>query len=219
METQICTKCGIEKELDEYYFRKDTQKYHGTCKKCHASRNKRYREGDNREKILRKKKEYHRKNRERENKRRRDSYHSDLDKNRAKHREYSKVYRMKHPDRRRKTSKKYYEKNKDKINVNNDSKRKARKAWAERNPDVSHNRNYLRRLRIKTNGAYEFINRAKVFDRDKGVCYLCGGMVDPKDWHLDHIISLKNGGTNTYNNVAVTHPKCNLKKGRNSAVR
>ncbi len=35
---KICTKCGVEKEVSEFYKRKDTIKngYRGECKKCHA---------------------------------------------------------------------------------------------------------------------------------------------------------------------------------------
>ncbi len=34
IETQVCTKCGLEKSMAGYYFRKDTQKYHKNCKEC-----------------------------------------------------------------------------------------------------------------------------------------------------------------------------------------
>lgn len=34
MRIKICTKCGIEKPLTEFSFRKDTDKYHNACKVC-----------------------------------------------------------------------------------------------------------------------------------------------------------------------------------------
>jgi hypothetical protein len=34
IETQVCTTCGLEKPLSEYYFRNDQQKYLRRCKKC-----------------------------------------------------------------------------------------------------------------------------------------------------------------------------------------
>ena len=34
METKVCTKCKVEKNLDEYYFRKPRQNYSARCKKC-----------------------------------------------------------------------------------------------------------------------------------------------------------------------------------------
>jgi len=35
MEYKKCTKCGEVKTLDEFYFRKDSNKYRNECKKCH----------------------------------------------------------------------------------------------------------------------------------------------------------------------------------------
>lgn len=34
MKTKICTKCGEEKQLSEFPFRKETQKYRGLCNLC-----------------------------------------------------------------------------------------------------------------------------------------------------------------------------------------
>jgi len=42
IETQVCTKCGLEKPLSEYSFRNDTQKHRRDCKNCMCSRSKRY---------------------------------------------------------------------------------------------------------------------------------------------------------------------------------
>lgn len=35
--------------------------------------------------------------------------------------------------------------------------------------------------------------------------------------HLDHIITLHEGGTDDDDNLAPAHTKCNLKKGKNSS--
>ena len=42
IETQVCTKCGLEKPLSEYYFRKDKNIYRRDCKDCMCSRSKKY---------------------------------------------------------------------------------------------------------------------------------------------------------------------------------
>ena len=34
METKICNKCGIEKDIKEFQFRKDTNSYRHACKQC-----------------------------------------------------------------------------------------------------------------------------------------------------------------------------------------
>lgn len=64
----------------------------------------------------------------------------------------------------------------------------------------------------------ERVYRAKVWDRDGGVCYLCGLSADPNNWHLDHIVPLARGGAHAYRNVAVTHPACNLSKGTKTVL-
>jgi len=43
---------------------------------------------------------------------------------------------------------------------------------------------------------------------------LCGKKVNPRRWHLDHIVPLSQDGEHSYRNVAVSCPTCNLRKGR-----
>ncbi len=147
-------------------------------------------------------------------------YYKDIKNTRTKNREYSQRYRDNNPENSKLAKRNWAKRNPESWKNSDPVKRReAKKRWFDKNPDYSRNRNYKRRLRIRTNGANEFIVRDRVYERDEGVCYLCGFGVDPDDWHLDHIISLANGGTNTYDNVAVTHPACNLKKGRKNSVR
>ena len=39
---QKCSKCGVEKELDEFYFKKTRNRYQSYCKKCEQERNKKH---------------------------------------------------------------------------------------------------------------------------------------------------------------------------------
>lgn len=62
-----------------------------------------------------------------------------------------------------------------------------------------------------------------IFDEERGVCYLCGGMCDPSDYKksdgtfiagetypsIDHVVALANGGLHTRENVRLAHFKCN----------
>lgn len=59
----------------------------------------------------------------------------------------------------------------------------------------------------------EHVDRAVVFQRDAGVCGLCGERVDPTDFHVDHIVPLSAGGEHSYANSQVSHPRCNRTKG------
>lgn len=73
-------------------------------------------------------------------------------------------------------------------------------------------RNAERRARLRE-VTVERVSRAAVFERDGGVCGICGNPVDPTNWHLDHIVPLAKGGTHEEANVQVAHPRCNLSKG------
>ena len=59
----------------------------------------------------------------------------------------------------------------------------------------------------------EKVMRSLVFERDRGRCHLCGKKVPARRWHLDHLIPLAKGGAHSYKNVAVSCARCNLKKG------
>jgi hypothetical protein len=58
------------------------------------------------------------------------------------------------------------------------------------------------------------VDRAVVFERDRGVCGICGEGVDPADFHVDHIVPLLEGGEHSYANVRVAHPSCNVRRPR-----
>ena len=84
-------------------------------------------------------------------------------------------------------------------------------AWQKANPDKCRDINARRRA-LKRGATVDPVSRAVVFERDRGICHLCGKRVDPKDWHLDHIVPLSQGGEHRYKNVAVSHPTCNMRK-------
>lgn len=45
-----------------------------------------------------------------------------------------------------------------------------------------------------------------------GLCFICLLPLEDKV-HIDHIKSLYGGGSNKFNNMALTHPRCNILKG------
>lgn len=75
------------------------------------------------------------------------------------------------------------------------------------------------------------ITLGKLFERDKGVCYLCGNKCDWNDgaWingafivgrnypTIDHVVALANGGSHTWENIRLAHLSCNSKKGKRDA--
>lgn len=51
--------------------------------------------------------------------------------------------------------------------------------------------------------------RARVRERDEGVCYWCGL---PNAHHVDHVVSVSDGGTWDESNLAVMHDACHADK-------
>lgn len=83
--------------------------------------------------------------------------------------------------------------------------------YKKENPDRIRSHNANRRA-WRINQLVENVDRKVVFERDNGICHICLDVVDPADWHLDHIIPLSKGGPHSYDNTAVSHPFCNESK-------
>ena len=86
------------------------------------------------------------------------------------------------------------------------------KRYKKRNPDKLRELRELRRA-IKNGVEAERFTRIEIWERDRGICHICGKYCDPNEWHLDHLIPLSRGGSHTRENVAVSHPRCNRIKG------
>ena len=71
------------------------------------------------------------------------------------------------------------------------------------------------------------ISLEKLYERDNGVCYLCGGecdyydhtitleghyIVGPSYPSVDHVVALANGGMHSWENVKLAHHRCNSLK-------
>lgn len=90
-----------------------------------------------------------------------------------------------------------------------------------------HRAEVKRRLRIKTAMVDRDINLISLYDRDKGVCHLCGTRCDFDDKveidgtiicgnmypSVDHVIPLAKGGLHSWSNVKLAHRICNSIKG------
>lgn len=97
-------------------------------------------------------------------------------------------------------------------NANLERARAVHRAWKKANPEVGANDSALRRARLRGLPA-EYIDRRLVWVRDEGVCHLCGTPADVANWHLDHVVPIARGGAHLYDNVRVSHPHCNQRKG------
>ena len=71
------------------------------------------------------------------------------------------------------------------------------------------------------------ITLKRLYERDSGICYLCGGLCDWNDKHIekngimiygdkhpskDHVIPLAKGGLHSWENVKLAHLRCNRNK-------
>ena len=85
--------------------------------------------------------------------------------------------------------------------------------------------------RIKDKNNLDNINLKELYNRDNGVCWICGKLCDYNDKEyrvsekghrylatgpnypsVDHVIPLSKGGAHTWNNVKLAHKRCNSKK-------
>ncbi len=86
-------------------------------------------------------------------------------------------------------------------------------------------RNQKKRLPSKKNYV-EDINPRVLFEKDKGICQLCGLKInqnvewpDPRSATIDHIIPVSEGGKNSYENAQLTCLKCNNDKNTETQKR
>lgn len=97
--------------------------------------------------------------------------------------------------------------------ANPERRRAIVRAWNAAHPETVKDNARIRRARKAAAPVVEHIRRSIVWQRDGGICHICGTAADPADWHLEHIVPLARGGEHSYRNVAVSHPDCNRRKG------
>lgn len=133
MDNKICSKCGLEKPLSEYYYNTHNKRHEARCKKCVKESNKNFRL-DNLEKFKQKDKIYYDKNKEKLNEKCRERWSQNKDKyslsskkwqqeNKEhvsqKNKEYRILNKEKLKEKDKIKGKEYYEKNKEKCNARN----------------------------------------------------------------------------------------------------
>lgn len=97
-----------------------------------------------------------------------------------------------------------------------DANREHLREWqrAYRHANMERMRQSWRLNRAKRRGAQrgQLVDLNLIWQRDGGICHICGGLVAPDDVHFDHVIPLSKGGPHTYDNIKVAHSACNLRK-------
>lgn len=198
-----CTRCGAKVEATS-----NAQKY---CKDCallmKRKRNESYyateRGKQTRKAYMR---EYIKQDSYKEKKR----IYNALEKTKEKRKAYAKTNAGKAAIK--KSRRKYAESEKGK---------EAQRRWRQSEKGIQTNRRWRSRRRAKEKHV-ESDNWSwrEIWERDRGICQICGFPVyDNKSAprrlrpHYDHTIPLNNGGTDTRENVRLTHAFCNQHKG------
>lgn len=128
-----------------------------------------------------------------------------LQENKDRLKEYSSAYNEKNKLRFKERDAKKYAEHTEKCKEYN-------RQWYANNPDAVRVKNQNRRARVRQSGGELSKGIAeKLFDLQKGKCPCCKRGLG-KNYHLDHVVPLALGGTNTDDNVQLLRAECNLKK-------
>ena len=193
---KTCIKCKIEFPATLEYFSKARNSLMSYCKPCNSLRSKIYKQS-NSEKSKATSKAWYQANSE-------------------KAKATRKAWKQANPEKTKATSKAYRESNPEKI-------RATQKAWRENNPDKVKAKNKKRRSLKKGNG-HEYYTENQVLQTYGTICNICFKKISLKaprrvgqlGWqeglHIDHLIPISKGGSDTLENVRPTHGLCNLNK-------
>ena len=211
---QKCNKCGVEKPLIDYYFRKDTNKYLTICKSCCKNKQKKYYK-EHIEKIHNYYIEH------------KDYFKKYSEENSYKYKETFKKYYQNNKIKYQNKQREYYRNNSDKVKEYN----KQYKQEKKKNNELYRKQCYIsKRIRDvfnhKGNCNYKTIESIvgisckdlynyllKTFKNNYGCNYNC------EEVHIDHIKPLANVETmddlmtlNHYTNLQLLTPEDNMKK-------
>lgn len=214
--TKICTKCKIEKSIDEFTNsknNKDGKSYQ--CRECNSIQNKEYREKNkdnikdykkemyekNRENVLQQRKEYYEKNRDMVL----DRVNKYTDINREEINEKRRQFRKDNIEHMQNQDRKKYVKFREQILLD-------RKAYnkTENGRLIKLKNDGKRRAKLK-NGDVT-VQQLKELERNVKVCYWCNEPLKNKEVHIDHYIPLSKGGEHTISNLVIACSKCNHTK-------
>jgi hypothetical protein len=62
------------------------------------------------------------------------------------------------------------------------------------------------------------ILRSNIYQRDKGICWICKELVSWDNYELGHLVDRCCGGRDDYDNLAVMHKLCNSKKPKHHTI-
>lgn len=228
---RVCSKCGLEKPLNEDNFH--TKKggstgrlyFRNRCKPCqsHQQRtaNQRY-YGANREKMLAQNKAWQAANPEYEASRwpRRREKSSEYKKNqwaemnpeqRSGHRQKIEAWKAENPDKARAIEIRRLERIRSNTELRANATNRAR-AWRDKNPEAAAAARDRRRAReVGAEGSYCKSDVLALLKSQGRICFYCSGFL--AKFECDHFIPLARGGSNWPSNLRLACSHCNASKG------
>jgi len=124
---------------------------------------------------------------------------------RVRKRELDKQYRESLGEKYKKAQREKYYADRQKVIDRN-------REWRRKNPEKVLAKNQRRRA-AKSNVIVEPVQPSFIYERDRGICWLCRLPVEKKAMTLDHVVPLSKGGPHTEANLALAHRSCNSSKG------
>lgn len=222
IEHKVCSHCSISKPRTDYYKAKCCKDgLRGECKACVASKQKTYNK-DNAAVIARQKKTAYDANPKKNRDRSRRYYLANQDRLKQK----SLTYHNNNRDYVLKRKRAYHHKNKEIINHkkrlyrlhNTSHVDMVHKQWCLKNKQ---RRNEMRRRykhqRRSALGTLSVGIADRLYSLQQGRCVCCGEALND-EYHIDHIIPIALGGTNTDDNVQLLKPSCNRSKSAKHPV-
>lgn len=215
--TKCCTKCGENKPRDA--FSKDADKRDGLstlCKSCRSAANAVWR-AENPDKVKKNNADWYEKNADRSR-----AYSKEY---RAAHPEKTKstvaAWRTKNPGRSKASMANWYASNKERVMASNAVWRSNNKGkvlsyqatYRASKPDAIRLDYSRRRTGVKLTKNIII----KLTKLQRGKCACCGKPLG-KDYHIDHIMPLALGGSNTDDNIQLLRKLCNLQKSAKHPV-
>jgi len=203
-----CTKCGIEKELSEFYTDKRMKDgVRSRCKACVIEDKAQYWR-ENKEKLRVRQSEYNRKYIAKS--KAKISAHAAIyyAQNRERLRAVSKAYLASHREENKRYCKEYYA-------ANRERERQRALRWHAENPEKHRAAGARRRARLlQAGGEHTAEDIKRQGNVQKWRCWWCGKKCK-KQYHVDHLVPLAQGGHNGPSNLVIACPKCNLSKSDN----